>query len=216
MTATVSEVHLLDARSGELKAAQLLDAITEQQLEDWEAEWLPELYLGIQRLRRGGVPKEQWPQHRHWDWRRKVVALRGMLAAPGFSLVCDGVTQGMMIAETVKGRCRIDSQRGQHLVYVDYIESAPWNRPGLVDEVRYRGVGSVLVRAAIALSDDLDFQGRLGLHSLPQADRFYAEKCGMTDLGHDASHQNLRYFEMTPGQARAFVDKGGTNKGATK
>lgn len=162
MTVTVSEVHLLNATSGELEAARLLDAITEEQLEDWEAEWRPELYLAIQRLRHGGVPREAWPQHRHWNWSKKVASLRGMLAAPGFSLVCDGVTQGMMLADTVKRRCRIDSQRGQHLVYIEYIESAPWNRPGLVDDVRYRGVGSVLIRAAIALSEDLDFGGRLG------------------------------------------------------
>ncbi len=61
---------------------------------------------------------------------------------------------------------------------------------------RLRGVGSALITAAVALSDDEGFKGRLGLHSLPQADAFY-RKIGMTDLGQDTAYQNLRYFEMT-------------------
>ena len=60
----------------------------------------------------------------------------------------------------------------------------------------------------MALSEELEFQGRIGLHSLPQANGFYANACGMTDLGADADHQGLRYFEMTPEQARAFVAEG--------
>jgi len=60
--------------------------------------------------------------------------------------------------------------------------------------------------AARADSEDEGFKGRLGLHSLPQADNFY-RKIGMTDLGQDASYQNLRYFEMTSEQARAFFEK---------
>lgn len=62
--------------------------------------------------------------------------------------------------------------------------------------------------AAIAVSEDEGFKGRLGLHSLPQADDFY-RKIGMTDLGQDAAYQNLRYFEMTSEQARAFFEQEG-------
>ena len=49
---------------------------------------------------------------------------------------------------------------------------------------------------------------RIGLHSLPQANGFYANTCGMTDLGADLDHRGLRYFEMTPEQAQAFIAKG--------
>lgn len=45
-----------------------------------------------------------------------------------------------------------------------------------------------------------------GLHSLPQANGFYANTCGMTDLG--PGYDNLRYFEMTPEQAQVFIAKG--------
>lgn len=30
----------------------------------------------------------------------------------------------------------------------------------------------------------------------------------MTDLGQDSDYQNLRYFEMTPKQAEAFIREG--------
>ena len=208
MTVAATEVHLLDVARGEPVAAELLDAITEEQMADWEGEWVPELLRAMQRLRRAGVERRLWPQSRHWDWRRKVATLQGMLANPGFSIVCEGLTQGMMIVDIVKYRGRIGDHRGQHLVYVEFVENAPWNRAELFDPPRYRGVGSILIRAAVALSEELEFQGRVGLHSLPQANGFYANACGMTDLGADADHQGLRYFEMTPEQARAFIAKG--------
>ena len=208
MTAAVSEVHLFNVERGEPEAAELWDAITQRQLADWEGEWMPELFNTIQRLKRAGVERRHWPQNRHWDWRRKVEALQGMLANPGFSIVCDGLTQGMMIVDTAKHRCRIDGQRGQHLVYVEFVENAPWNRAELFAPPRYRGVGSILVRAAIALSEESEFHGRIGLHSLPQANGFYANTCGMTDLETDPNREGLRYFEMTPEQAQVFVTKG--------
>ena len=65
------------------------------------------------------------------------------------------------------------------------------------------------MRAAIELSKELGFKGRIGLHSLPQANGFYANICGMTDLGADAKYNDLRYFEMMSEQADAFIEKGG-------
>lgn len=49
---------------------------------------------------------------------------------------------------------------------------------------------------------------RIGLHSLPQANSFYANACGMTDLGQDATYENLRYFELDSDSARRFIEKG--------
>ena len=62
-----------------------------------------------------------------------------------------------------------------------------------------------MIAAAIHLSLAEEFSGRVGLHSLPQADDWYSRGCGMTDLGPDPAVQNLRYFEMTPEQAAEFL-----------
>jgi hypothetical protein len=209
MTVTSSPIFLLNVETRAPEAAELLAAITKEQLADWEAEWVPELLKAIQRLNRAGVRRRHWPQSRHWDWRCKTEALQGMLAYPGFSIVCAGVTQGMMFVDIATKRCRLQSQVGHNLVYVLFVENAPWNRKELFDPPRYRGVGTVLIRAAIELSKQEEFRGRIGLHSLPQANSFYANTCGMTDMGLDYDYQGLRYFEMTPEQAEAFILKGG-------
>ena len=207
MTVTITPIYLMNANM-EPEVAELWDAITEQQLADWEAEWVPELMNAVRSLHRGGVHRQHWPQSRHWNWRNKTECLQGMLAYQGFSIVCGGVTQGMMIVDTTTRRCRIDSQKGKNLVYVEYVENAPWNRKELRNLPRYRGIGSVLIRAATALSHEEGFKGRIGLHSLPQASSFYANTCGMTDFGIDPDYQGLRYFEMTHEQAVAFIAKG--------
>lgn len=209
MTAAVSPAFLFDVAQGQGVEAELWDCITEKQLTDWECEWMPELYNAIQRMHKQGIPPRQWPQNRHWNWRMKAQAMQGLLATPGFSVMCGGVTQGMMFLERAVHRCRIPEQKDKHLVYVEFLESAPWNRRELLfDPPRYRGVGSLLMRAAIELSKDEGFKGRIGLHALPQANGWYLNSCGMTDLGADQDKQNLRYFEMTEVQAEAFIAKG--------
>ena len=207
MSVTVSPVYLLAVESDAAVEAELRDAIEEAQLADWEALWRPALDDAIRRLHAAGVPRRGWPQSRHWDWRDKLRAIEHLLAHRTFCIVCEGETQGLMAVNLTK-TARMPTQKGKPLVYVEYLENAPWNRPELFSPPRYRGVGSILVRAAIECSIQEEFKGRIGLHSLPQADRFYQGTCGMTDLGPDASYQNLRYFEMTPEQAQAFAQKG--------
>jgi hypothetical protein len=206
---TKSPVALLNVERQAGEAAELWNAITDQQLADWEALWQPVLRDAIQRLHREKVPLVRWPQSRHWDWRRKAASIRGLLANPAFSVMCGGVTQGLMILETTRRRCRTESEKGKNLVYVEYLENAPWNRKELLfDPPRYRGVGSILVRAAIETSLSEGFKGRIGLHALPQSNDFYANTCRMVDMGADSHYQDLHYFEMTSEQSEEFIVRG--------
>ncbi len=206
----ISRIHLLDVKSDTAVEAELHDAIEDAQLADWEALWRPALDAAIQQLHRTGVPRRQWPQSRHWDWRAKLKAIEQLLAHRTFCIVCQGETQGLMVVNLTK-TARIERERGKPLGYVEYLENAPWNRPELAGAPRYRGVGSILLRAAVELSLQEEFKGRIGLHSLPQADRFYRDTCGLTDLGPDSAYDSLRYFEMTPEQAEIFSKKGRTS-----
>lgn len=208
MTHDISPIYLRNS-AGAAVEAELWDAITEKNLADWEAEWIPELFKLLQQLNRNGIERHLWPQNRHWNWGDKLKAIEGSLGHPTFSVVCQHMTQGLMIANTMK-RARITEQSNQHLVYIEYLESAPWNRSELVSSTQptYSGIGSVLMYAAVEYSKQEEYKGRIGLHSLPQANNFYANTCGMTDLGIDTSHQNLRYFEFTPEQAEAFINRG--------
>jgi hypothetical protein len=202
---TVSIVHLFEVATGKLVEAHLLDQIQDRNLMDWETKWRPVIEATVQRLASQNVPASQWPQSDHWDWRRKIEDMKGLLSGASFCIECESVTQGMIALNIAKGRARIEEQKGQHLVYVEYLEAAPWNRIEHVTKPRYRSVGSNLMYAAVALSQNEGFKGRIGLHALPQSQVFYADKCGMTDLGPDPKYQNLHYFEMTVKQAEGFL-----------
>ena len=106
-----------------------------------------------------------------------------------------------MLVNLVSQHARLPGQEGKHLVYVDYVETAPWNRARLHNPPRYRGVGALLMRAAIDKSFFEGYKGRVGLHSLPQSAAWYESKLNMTSLGEDPSKQNLPYFEMSTEQA---------------
>jgi len=173
----------------------LYDAVLERHLVDFEQAWQ-------------AFPAPERIQHGHWDWRGKIASITGQLGFQSFAIECGDETQGLMIVNTIK-RSRLPQQTGQHLVYVDYVQAAPWNRGGATGRVSYRGVGTVLIAAAIQRSVDEGYHGRISLHSLPQADTFYRDVCGMTDLGPDSSYSNvpLRYFEMTEDQAKVFMQQ---------
>ena len=107
---------------------------------------------------------------------------------------------------TIGWRGRIDIQTGKPVLYIEYIESAPWNLAGLVETPRFSGVGVALMQTAIQVSADEGFAGRMALHSLPQSQRFYQRY--MHNLGIDVSHgEKLCYFEMTEDQANEFVKR---------
>lgn len=203
---TVSPVHLLDRKTDLLVEARLIDGLTREDVEKAEADWKPFLDEHVKRMEEAGVPKNQLPQHRHWDWREKYdVAEREYLSHRIFGIECQSQMQGLMLVLTAGKHSLIETQRGKHLVYIHFLAAAPWNLPSIVAEPRFSLVGSVLVATAIHLSMEEEFQGRIGLHSLPQADNWYRKTCGMTDLGPDQTVQNLRYFEMTPEQASGFL-----------
>lgn len=88
--------------------------------------------------------------------------------------------------------------------YIELLATAPWNRPKFVSTPRYKGVGRILLGTAISLSVELGFKGRIGLHSLPQSERWYRNEAGFTDGGYDSA-KTMQYFEMTGAQAAAFI-----------
>lgn len=201
----VSSIFLLDGASSDPIAAELRDAIEEAQLVDWQTQWQPAMIEVLRDLAKRGVPMAGWPQNWHWDWRQKTAGVSGLLGYPGFSVVAQGMTQGLAQVDLTRS-ARAPDHIGKPMAYVDYLEVAPWNRPDFGRAARLKGVGTALLLAVVALSDAEGFKGRIGLHSLPQADAFY-HRCGMTDLGPDAALQGLRYFEMTAERAGVFLEE---------
>lgn len=194
--------RLFDRATAQVVAADLLFEISRDELIDIHLEWQPERLDALKNLRDQEKP---WPENWHWDWTKKADNLN-FLAYRCFAVECEGRTQGLMMISTIGWRGRIVGQAGKPVLYIEYIESAPWNLAGLVENPRFSGVGIALMQAAIQVSADEGFVGRIALHSLPQSQPFYRRY--MSDLGIDSTHpEQLCYFEMTEQQAKDFVQR---------
>ncbi len=90
-------------------------------------------------------------------------------------------------------------------MYVEFVETAPWNAKEFSSTPLYKGIGFRLIQAAARLSVDEQFGGRVGLQSLPQAVGFYANVCEMTSLGPDPN--KLEYLELTAAKAAVLLSK---------
>jgi hypothetical protein len=196
-------IEILTYKDRKPTAAVLRTDLKPSVLVEVEKEWRP-LRIGASRKiyqagRRGDVPR-----HWHWDWEEKSKKLE-MIAYKCFGIECAQRMQGLLLVMVAGKYARLDPDKGKELVYVDYLESAPWNVKPIVDEPQYAGIGAVLMRTAVQLSCDEGFHGRVGLHSLDQAESFYRNKCGMQECGADPDYHNLPYYEMTREIAARFT-----------
>ena len=209
---SVHPTHLKSGTSGVLVDAELHDDLLLDSLLEAEELWAPERVRFLRDCLRAGVKPEELPQSIHWNWSLKAIRIPGLAggALSPYRLIgikAEGVWQGLLIATCVNHATRLIVE-GRDLVYVEYVETAPWNwkEDKAGRNQRLRGVGRQLMELAVRWSVDLDLKGRLGLHALPQADPFYRDACGMTDLGADPTYrQQLRYFEFTEAQALLFL-----------
>jgi hypothetical protein len=192
--------RLMDRKKDLVVEATLFEEVAPETLIQVHIDWQPVRLDGLKRtMRTGGKVPEHW----HWDWSQKAGKLK-LLAYRCFGIECERQMQGLMMVSTIARRSRIANQTGKPVLYIEYIESAPWNLAGMVEKPRYSGVGIALLEAAIQFSMEEGFGGRLSLHSLPQSEPFYQRY--MTDLGIDQSKEGLRYYEMTAEQAQAFLE----------
>ena len=134
-------------------------------------------------------------EHGHWDWRNKVDFIksgRDRLVA----IECRGDIQGLMAIFSQPQPSTFATDKGP-LLYVDFLETAPWNLRGPGTHPRFVGVGTTLIKEAVTISKEENCAGRVGLHSLPQAERFYEMTCKMTRIGPDPNYYELVRFEYT-------------------
>ena len=203
MKELIQSVLLQNRATREFEPAELYRELDQKNFDDFQGLWKPML-----ESRRADFPS--WAaaaagdaQDSHWEWAEKAMDAAGSLGQETVAVECAGETQGLMLVDTTRF-ARSDRQKGRELVYVDLLATATWNRPRLVPEARYKGVGRILIATAISLSYELEFNGRLGLHSLPQSESWYRDVAGFSDMGYDAP-KRMRYFEVTEAQAAAFL-----------
>ena len=142
--------------------------------------------------------------HSHWDWQKKVSISAHLLACPTFAIECEGQAQGMMLINTDEYQACLPDEAGKSLVYVYFLAAAPWNLLQLDASRRFKGIGQILLRAAILQSLELEHRGRIGLHSLPQSEAYY-DRQGFQCLGPDPAKDGLKYYELSAAAAAKFV-----------
>lgn len=193
-------IILIDGSTKAEVGALLLHEVEVERLEETGDKWFGIRNEHATKLAKAGNPV---PQHFHWDWARKA-GKAALLAYRCLAVECKGEIEGLMLLNLTTHQARLDPDRGKPLVYVDYVETAPWNAREFTSQPKYKAVGSVLLEAAVRASLGESFGGRVGLHSLPQADGFYVES-GMTRLGVEHRSGPLSYFEFTRDAAVKFI-----------
>ena len=203
MKEAIGSVPLLSRATDTFETAQVFKGLDQKNFDDFEQLWKPLLNRSRASYSSWSAAAQAHAQDSHWDWIRVTKEALTSLQYEAFAVECKGATQGLMLVNLTRF-AKLDIQKGLELVYVERIATAPWNRSALVPNPQFKGVGRILLATAISLSVQVEFQGRLGLHSLKQSETWYRDVCGMSDLGVDPE-KNLRYFEMTVAQASPFL-----------
>ncbi|BDA76201.1 hypothetical protein CAL7716_103670 (plasmid) [Calothrix sp. PCC 7716] len=174
-----SKVLLIRGQDNLIVQADLLQ-LTQKHASDYTSQW--------KDLLRQYAQEDKW-----WDWEFKLQSIINKQGnREGYAIEYEGETQGLMMIEVEMHGSQIT--RGKRLVYIDGVASAPLNRVKIQNPPKLRGVGSTLLMFARRRSLELGYEGRVGLHALPDAEEFYDDQ-GMLDLGKDGDYEDLTYFE---------------------
>lgn len=197
-----SPIQLVQPLDDSIVDGTLIVGVTIDEVDEAIGLWSPYLKRQID----GGALR---PDHAHWEWDRKARAVKGMPEYTICGVAAKGEMQALMLREDCWARAKHPDQRGNPIVYVEFLSTAPWNDIEIVPTPSFRGAGTILVSEAVNHSLSLDYKGRVGLHSLVRAEPFYRDRCKMPDLGPDpdADHQGLRYFEFTNATAQEFLQR---------
>lgn len=200
--AKIATIEIQNAVSGELQTAELWDSVEPRHRTDLEVRWAS-AWADLLSL----MPEGEHENSSYWDWRDKLNRNEGVMGRQAYVIECENTAQAVMLIDLNK-TSRFRATQGESIVYVDYLQTAPWNlkRPWR-PKTQFRNLGTILMQVAIQLSLDLDFDGRIGLHSLPESEGFY-RRLRMTEFWRDPDYQCLLYFEITASQAANLLQGG--------
>lgn len=142
----------------------------------------------------------------HWTWRKLIGEIRSDSNWDAFAIKsASGNVEGAM---TYRIDAKSQLELGVGVVYVDRLATAPRNRPWLVDPPKYKGIGSVLLLAAVRESYALGFGGRVWLTSLPseQTRQFYRNR-GFREIFKD--EDGMIDFELPIKRAEEWLQQAG-------
>lgn len=142
----------------------------------------------------------------HWEWRKLVGEHRNNATWDALGIQrSDGSVEGAILYR-IDAKSQIEKGKGS--VYVDRIATAPQNRPWLSDPPKYKGIGSVLLLAAVRHSYLLGLEGRVWLSSLPsEKTRAFYEAKGFNVIFEEPD--GMIDFELPAAAAQEWLKKEG-------
>lgn len=195
---------------GELLAATLIYNVPKFDLEQLTKIWEPYMnHVWMEaHIRKLEI---DIPDHVDWDWAQKFDVADAGSAFIGIEY--RDFMQGMLVLDTNGHVCKDADNQGQKGIYVSYLAAAPWNIGRFMRAIHrkpiLRGIGPILMKQSILISQFLQYEGRLILHSVPRAEEFYRKSCCMKDLGpENYNSETLRRFEMTKSLAESYLSGG--------
>ena len=203
-------VQILELSNGAFVGAELTDEVTMDHFIETQRDWRPMVVAATKSMVLRGVDPKLQPRHWHWNWETKQIQLK-QFGVTFYGIEYAGQLQGLMKVDLAKHAARIPTQIGEGLAYIDYLEVAPWNIREIASELgqeqRFGVVGVNLYAAAVLLSKEAGFEGRVSLHSLPhpKTEQFYQKTCRMLPLQRDKAKEGLLYLETTPELAELFL-----------
>lgn len=180
-------VNLFQVSAQQFVEATLME-IAQHHVDDFETYWKAALI-------------ELSQEDKFLDWAFKKRAAASYANYECYAVEAEERTQGLMMIETQWHYSVL--AEGQPLVYIEALSVAPWNRARQQGLRRFNRVGTELLNFSRMRSEALGYGGRVGLHSLPEAEGFY-EKRNMTrcdpepDPFMDEDESPLAYFEYPP------------------
>ena len=208
---SVVKAYIVEAATGEPVEVGVHDLTTDVLL-DLEEQWRPARLDLLSQLRKlGHEDAVQVPESLHWDWARKGLSLAfGNPAEFSIKAVRRQATwEGVALTRFKGHAAELAPAVGLPLAYLDFLEVAPWNWS--VDRLqvrRFKTIGPVLLRTAVEQSYTKGWDGRLGLHALPQAVPFY-QRAGLQFIRNDPAKQNLPYYEFSAAGAQTYTGRRG-------
>ena len=119
-------IQIIRASDGELVDAKLYEGLRAVDLTLIERQWGTWRQNLIRKLVGANVEQSKWPQSLHWDWSNKVSQLQ-LLAVQANAIDCENEWQAAMVTDSVTHRALLGIQKDKPILYVDYVETAPWN-----------------------------------------------------------------------------------------
>ncbi len=152
------------------------------------------------------TPRREADRHWYWETIARQYGTDSLHSCVGIVSAQEYWEGAMAYAFDAKSRLK----SGAGSVYVGWLASAPRNRPWLVGQPEYKGIGSALLYFAVKESYSAGLGGRVTLESLPTAATlaFYAHKGFIrTDLSQTVT--GLVDYELPQAAALAWLRKEG-------